>query len=308
MKKIQVTEAAKMFGVSRQTLENWGKYGLVKIHKSGKTGKAHWVDEEALDKLFPDLTDYEQVKQRVATLKKELVIEEEELERQADDVRRALFLSGRFKKSYIKKAFYMAIPPMLSELGIITKHMEDVMLRIIDGETAENIAMRYGITRTRVEQIFLKGCRKAKQLEAVASVMDENDRLKKALDDAKKIIMVKNEELDEYRTERTKREDADIAKKLENDEVVEKLRAKVSETYLSVRTINCLRNAGIETVEDLLQHNKLDLLKLRNFGKKSLTELMDFLDDLGLSFGMDVYAIYKERAALYADAYEEKRE
>ena len=57
---------------------------------------------------------------------------------------------------------------------------------------------------------------------------------------------------------------------------------------LSVRALNCLKAAEVETLGDLVKFNKNDLLKFRNFGKKSLTELDELLESMSLSFGMDV--------------------
>ena len=56
---------------------------------------------------------------------------------------------------------------------------------------------------------------------------------------------------------------------------------------LSVRALNCLKAAEVETLGDLVKYQKNDLLKFRNFGKKSLTELDDLLEQHGLSFGTD---------------------
>ena len=66
------------------------------------------------------------------------------------------------------------------------------------------------------------------------------------------------------------------------------LKTKLTDMNLSVRAINCLKSANVETVGELVQYNKSDLLKFRNFGKKSLTELDELLDSLELSFGMDI--------------------
>ena len=65
---------------------------------------------------------------------------------------------------------------------------------------------------------------------------------------------------------------------------------------LSVRALNCLKAADVETLGDLVQYNKTDLLKFRNFGKKSLSELDDLLESLNLSFGTDItkYKLDKE--------------
>jgi DNA-directed RNA polymerase subunit alpha len=66
------------------------------------------------------------------------------------------------------------------------------------------------------------------------------------------------------------------------------LKSKLSEMNLSVRALNCLKAADVDTVGDLVKFNKNDLLKFRNFGKKSLTELDELLETLSLSFGMDI--------------------
>ena len=66
------------------------------------------------------------------------------------------------------------------------------------------------------------------------------------------------------------------------------LKTKLSDMNLSVRALNCLKSAEVETLGELVQFNKNDLLKFRNFGKKSLTELDELLDSLSLSFGMDI--------------------
>jgi DNA-directed RNA polymerase subunit alpha len=66
------------------------------------------------------------------------------------------------------------------------------------------------------------------------------------------------------------------------------LKTKLSDQDLSVRALNCLKAAEVDTVGDLVRFNRSDLLKFRNFGKKSLSELDDLLTALNLNFGMDV--------------------
>ncbi len=66
------------------------------------------------------------------------------------------------------------------------------------------------------------------------------------------------------------------------------LKTRLVDMNLSVRALNCLKAADVDTLGDLVQYNKNDLLKFRNFGKKSLTELDDLLESLNLSFGTDI--------------------
>ena len=66
------------------------------------------------------------------------------------------------------------------------------------------------------------------------------------------------------------------------------LKTKLIDLDLSVRALNCLKAAEVETLGDLVKFNKNDLLKFRNFGKKSLTELDELLENMSLNFGMDI--------------------
>ncbi|MDR2969781.1 MAG: DNA-directed RNA polymerase subunit alpha [Tannerellaceae bacterium] len=95
-------------------------------------------------------------------------------------------------------------------------------------------------------------------------------------------------------------ETADVDGNEEFDEEVlhmrQLLKGKLVEMDLSVRALNCLKAADVETLGELVKFNKNDLLKFRNFGKKSLTELDELLESLNLSFGMDItkYKLDKE--------------
>ena len=95
----------------------------------------------------------------------------------------------------------------------------------------------------------------------------------------------------------------DTDKQMANEEFDEEvlhmrqqLKQKLVDLDLSVRALNCLKAAEVETLGDLVKFNKNDLLKFRNFGKKSLTELDELLENLNLSFGMDIskYKLDKE--------------
>jgi DNA-directed RNA polymerase subunit alpha len=66
------------------------------------------------------------------------------------------------------------------------------------------------------------------------------------------------------------------------------LKTKLTDLELSVRALNCLKAADVYTLGELVANHRHDLLKFRNFGKKSLTELEDKLEELHLNFGMDV--------------------
>ncbi len=72
----------------------------------------------------------------------------------------------------------------------------------------------------------------------------------------------------------------------------------VEELELSVRSSNCLRAAEIKTIGDLVQKTEGEMLKFRNFGRKSLKEIQDILGEMGLSFGMDISRYLESRATV----------
>ena len=86
--------------------------------------------------------------------------------------------------------------------------------------------------------------------------------------------------------------DLESPEELEMDEerqrIATLLRTRVDELELSVRSSNCLRMANIHTVGELVRNKENDMLKYKNFGRKSLVELNEVLTSMGLSFGMDV--------------------
>lgn len=73
------------------------------------------------------------------------------------------------------------------------------------------------------------------------------------------------------------------------------LKTKLVDLDLSVRALNCLKAADVETLGELVSYSKADLLKFRNFGKKSLTELEDLVRSKNLNFGMNIAKFKIER-------------
>lgn len=93
----------------------------------------------------------------------------------------------------------------------------------------------------------------------------------------------------------TKKEEPVKTEKDEEHEMIRKiLIMPVDELDLSVRSQNCLRSANIKTIADLVSKNESEMLHYRNFGRKSLAELGELIENFGLTFGMDVDKYLKE--------------
>ena len=143
--------------------------------------------------------------------------------------------------------------------------------------------VKYAVENFRVEQ-------KTDYEKLVLEVTtDGSIQPKDALKEAAKILIY---HFMLFSDEKITLENTDVEGNQEFDEEVlhmrQLLKTKLVDMNLSVRALNCLKAADVETLGDLVQYNKTDLLKFRNFGKKSLTELDDLLESLNLSFGTDI--------------------
>lgn len=278
MKLIHITEAADRIGVSRQTLKNWCDNGTMPSHKMGKTedsSRSVWVDSDTIDALADTMKDVERAREILKKEVEHFKSQEELLHDMSDETRHDVFLIGKVGSAVRRKDFYLSIPKMLASIGIITEREADIMCQVIVGRDIMLIALDYGLTKTRVLQIFLRGCRKAADLKDIKSELDELKRLRVEVAELKTVI--KN----------LSKDDNNNLGQID-DSFRNKVRRRLVECGLSTRTLGCLIGAGIYTVADLCKYNKLDLLHIRNFGKKSLAELDDFLEGMGLYFGMDV--------------------
>ena len=90
-------------------------------------------------------------------------------------------------------------------------------------------------------------------------------------------------------------EEASVSQKDSETERIKKiLLTPVDDLELSVRSHNCLKAANIQNLAELVRKDEQEMLKFRNFGRKSLAELMEIVETLGLDFGMDVDKYIKE--------------
>ena len=301
MKLIQIAEAAERLGVSRQTLANWGKNGTLKIRTMGKTGNSLWVDADTIDALGDTMQDIENTRKRLQQ-EQELIRADYQKESQLrKDIERELFMAGNFGTAVYCKEFYMSIPIMLNELGVINHRESQVIRAIINGNDLGRIADDYGLTRTRISQIFYKGCRKARELLTIKEQIDELRKLKDEMAQMKQEMKLMSQDLKVQQIAEQKLLEMEEAERIkyikETDGMLKLLNTRLADCDLSVRAWNCLKQADIETIGDLAKLTKVDLLKFRNFGKKSLGELDDFLDSKGLTFGTDVEQVFRDRIA-----------
>ena len=173
----------------------------------------------------------------------------------------------------------------------VSTRLKDVNVIPIDSIYTPIRNVKYAVENFRVEQ-------KTDYEKLVLEITtDGSIHPKEALKEAAKILIY---HFMLFSDEKITLESNDVDGNEEFDEEVlhmrQLLKTKLVDMDLSVRALNCLKAADVETLGDLVQFNKTDLLKFRNFGKKSLTELDDLLESLNLSFGTDIskYKLDKE--------------
>jgi len=163
----------------------------------------------------------------------------------------------------------------------MTVEDDDVNLIPIDAIFTPIKSVKYNVENVRVGQ----------RTDYEKLVMDiETDgsvNAKEALTIAGKILKEHiekfiTEEIEEPFTQEEEEVDA------EKQRVANLLRTSIEDLNLSVRAYNCLKSANINSIGELVSRDEQDLLKFRNFGKKSLTELVEVIEEKNLEFGMDV--------------------
>jgi len=163
--------------------------------------------------------------------------------------------------------------PIEAEFGLIA--MDSIFTPI------KNV--KYGIENYRVEQ-------KTDYEKLVLEIAtDGSINPKEALKEAAKILIYHFMLFSDEKI--TLNSDEKFANEEFDEEILhmrQQLKTKLVDLDLSVRALNCLKAAEVETLGDLVKFNKNDLLKFRNFGKKSLTELDELLVSMNLNFGMDI--------------------
>ena len=105
----------------------------------------------------------------------------------------------------------------------------------------------------------------------------------KVLSDQMRIFISMRDQAEELAAEEERQLAADATQALQD-----KLDKSIEELELSVRSFNCLEAAGIKTIRDLVQKTESEMLKYRNFGRKSLNEIKNILKEMGLRFGLTI--------------------
>lgn len=284
-------EAAMLLDVTPQTISNWVEKGILKYHQVDHQLK---IDKATIEKYFDTLSDLAFIEKRVFAARRDLQLAEKELEKNLDDTRSAIHLLGKGVPAYLINEIFSAIIEACGN-DVLKERERNILTMLLEGKDVVDVAEYYGLTRSRIMQIASHAVRKLATVKTFSELRKECKQL--VFENKNFPIVVQSFKNRIKALERLNDiEDAPVS---EYDYLLGDkggiftawMNTKVIDLNITVRSLNCLKAADIETLGDLVKCNKTDLLKFRNFGKKSMRELDDLLDSMNLHFGMDVDAI-----------------
>ncbi len=284
-------EAALLLDVTPQTISNWVEKGVLKGHFVDRLLK---IDKASIEKYFDTLSDLAFIEKRIFAAKRDLQLAEKELEKNLDDTRSAIHLLGKGVPAHLLNEIFSAIIEASGD-DVLKEREKTILTMLLEGKDVEFVAEEYGLTRSRIMQIVSHAVRKLATVKTFSELRREYKQLVFDNTNFQNVI-----EALQNRIKKLERiNNIDTAPVSEYDYLLgdkggtftAMMNTPVYDLDISVRSLNCLKGADVDTLYDLVKCNKTDLMKFRNFGKKSLTELEDLLESLHLHFGMDVDAI-----------------
>ncbi len=284
-------EAAQLLDVTPQTISNWVEKGILKGHFVDHLLK---IDKATIEKYFDTLSDLAFIEKRVFAAKRELQLAEKELEKNFDDTRSAIHLLGRGVPAYLLNDIFSAVIEA-SGNDVLKEREKSILAMLLEGKNVLDVAEDYGLTRSRIMQIASHAVRKLATVKTFSELRKEYKQL--AFENANFPVVIQSlkkrikelERLNNMETVPVSEYDYLLGDK--GGTFTALMNTKVIDLNITVRSLHCLKAADIETLGDLVKYNKTALLKFRNFGKKSMSEIDDLLNSMNLHFGMDIDAI-----------------
>lgn len=259
---IPASEAAEMVGVTAQTIRNLCK---AKTLRYQMRTNLFYVCREDVEKYAQSISEVNEIERSVEDYKREINKAYEQLRDAKQEMQDRLEDMNMFPERIknITNLLMSLIPHFVDNL--MEREVEIVML-ILQGEKISDVAQKLQLTRDRTRQIWEKAIRKMSYFPNELRLRDER------IEDLMRTIEDLEARLDQAGLDKVPHSKANL------------LASSIYDYDFSVRTLNCLRAAEIRTVEDLIKYPRARLLKFRNFGKKALTELDEWLDEHGLAF------------------------
>lgn len=280
MARITRNKAAEILGVSRQTISNYIKEGILGSYV-GEHG-INYVNSDDIEKYAQKYKMIAANEKMIDEKLKEVEYRKRAINVELTELRNRATANGKLASNAVGMLFgvinamsYLNITPKLS-------YRESKLLKdIINGMTYDELSLKYDLTTTRIRQIVEKTCNKLTDNEdaAIADIAT-NQYLRNVIDGLKKKLKAVQTSYDEYRRAKG---DVPISAAVLPPLILGK---DVNDCGFPVRIMNMFKWCDVYTVGDLLRkfHGKSDLDKIRNIGKKSVCIILDFIEENNLSF------------------------
>ena len=283
MARITRNKAAEILGVSRQTISNYIKEGII----GGYVGEhgITYVNSEDIEKYAQKYKMIAVSEKMIDEKLKEVEARKRAINVELTELRNRATANGKLAANVVGMLF--GVINAMSHLGVLpnlTYRESNILKDIIKGMTYDELSIKYGVSATRISQIAEKTCNKLTYNEDIVitelstnrALMSEVDRLNEAV----KSLQIS---YDEYRRGK--------GDKPLSGEVLPPLilSRDINDCGFSTRIMNALRWREVYTVGDLLRkfHGKSDLYKIRNLGKKTIFIILDFIEENNLDFKED---------------------
>lgn len=270
-KYISRNEAAEMLGVHPQTISNYIDDGLIFARKTKVKGKPTIrVALEDVEKIAEQMEDLVGIETRIARYRERLKREEDQLDRKEMELKEQIDdISSDYK--------HLQQVTVESMIALFWKYMPD--FGFADDMAVLKEVMRYGV-RVASYHLNMTTGDVVRCCNAVRDEIRIQPNIQKYRDRNHQ-LEVENKSLRKWMEEHQMEVQEAIEQDAGRTALLEK---KLIDLDISVRALNCLKMAEVETLGDLIKYRKGELMKFRNFGKKTLTELENFVAGLGLEF------------------------
>lgn len=284
-------EAALLLDMTPQSVSNWIDKGLIKGHYV--EGKQVMVDRHSIEVYFDKLSDLAFMEKRIDAMKAELTQLEASLQVKIKDMRKSDALFDEGNSSRVITATLQALYNVAGE-ELLSWREREVLKDLFEGKSILDVAADFSMTCSGISTLCVRTIAKIKEIQKYPSLHKECKELKAE----NKTLRLYVETLDRILATFQSKVDTEVPITEPNDvdaaELVhlkELLSTNIRDLDINVRTFNCLKACDVETLGDAVRMNKADMLKMRNFGKRNLTLFEEYLESLGLTFGMDVDTI-----------------
>ena len=287
-------QAASLLDVDCQTVTNWINKGIL---RGRMIDGRQMVDRATITRYFDSLGELSSMESALTNEKSRL-----DSVRKDADATLADFLSARslLNVELPQSVFIPVIEAILSVAEeFVSSRSLSILSGLLHGSSLDQLSAQYGISRHRVIVIAVRVCHRLWQMKSYHSLYMSCKEKEAELAHAESILSIQRQKIIELSAKLDSQESAkeNLLSKYRSylgpkgGEITDLLNTSIRDVTLTARSYNCVRAADVETLGDLVRCHPNQLMKFRNFGRKSLREIEDMLAGFNLHFGMDVDSI-----------------